>query len=359
MRNMRTKTGFMAVLAALLIAFAMMLTIQTDTIYAESDSVPYYCYSLEGTTAVQSNDSCANYAEVTDSNEPVNWRSGWYVVKGSDVHISKRITVSGEANLILCDGATLTAEKGITVAAGEEGTPGDTLNIYGQTEGTGKLVAMTADNINNEIYYSGIGSENGLKAAGEINIHGGVIEASGGWFGAGIGGGNNDNADGGDGGTVTIYDGKVTARGGNGSFGSQGAAGIGGGAGYSTGGAGHTTCGDGGTVTVYGGEVEAIGGSGGGAGIGGGYDGNGGIVTIYGGTVTANGGLYGGAGIGGGASNLGYGDGGNVKVYGGIVKAAGGYWIDNDEDVGDNYNGMGIGIHFPIPIKTQIIIYQN
>ena len=117
MRNMRTKTGFMAVLAALLIAFAMMLTIQTDTIYAESDSVPYYCYSLEGTTAVQSNDSCANYAEVTDSNEPVNWRSGWYVVKGSDVHISKRITVSGEANLILCDGATLTAEKGITVAA--------------------------------------------------------------------------------------------------------------------------------------------------------------------------------------------------------------------------------------------------
>ena len=102
----------------------------------------------------------------------------------------------------------------------------------------------------------------------------GALTATGGYYGAGIGGGGEDA-----GGTVTISGGRVSAKGG-----SHGA-GIGGG--YK---------GAGGTVAISGGRVSATGGEYG-AGIGGGSSGAGGAVTISGGTVFAQGGV-GGADIG-------------------------------------------------------------
>jgi hypothetical protein len=74
---------------------------------------------------------------------------------------------------------------------------------------------------------------------------------------------------------------------------------------------------NGGAVTINGGTVSAIGGDFA-AGIGGAYTGNGGAVTITGGTVTAQGGVQA-AGIGGGIG----GSGGDVVITGGSVKAAG------------------------------------
>src|SRR5574338_1658640 len=74
---------------------------------------------------------------------------------------------------------------------------------------------------------------------------------------------------------------------------------------------------NGGTVTIIGGTVSANGGDFA-AGIGGAYTGNGGAVTITGGTVTAQGGLRA-AGIGGGIG----GAGGDVMITGGSVKASG------------------------------------
>lgn len=65
------------------------------------------------------------------------WNDGWYVVS-SNVEIADRITVTGEVNLILADGCTLTANKGISV------TSGNSLTIYGQSTGDGALVAGTA-----------------------------------------------------------------------------------------------------------------------------------------------------------------------------------------------------------------------
>ena len=111
-------------------------------------------------------------------------------------------------------------------------------------------------------------------------------------------------------GTLTLKDdkkkaGSLTATGGK--FG----AGIGGGNG-----------GSGKNITITGGTVEATGGDFG-AGIGGGSWGNGEDITIKGGTVEANGGLFG-AGIGGGnAASIG-GSGKNITITGGTVKAAGG-----------------------------------
>ncbi|WKY48997.1 cadherin-like beta sandwich domain-containing protein [Eubacteriaceae bacterium ES3] len=134
--------------------------------------------------------------------------------------------------------------------------------------------------------------------SGTITISGGIVTATGGEGGAGIGGGDH-----GDGGTIAVSGGTVTVTGGD-----KGA-GIGGG-----------SSGDGGTITVSGGTVTATGGDSA-TGIGGGRNSDNGTITISGGTVTATGG-YGGAGIGGGSSVY-----GNTitTITGGTVTATGGY----------------------------------
>ena len=116
----------------------------------------------------------------------------------------------------------------------------------------------------------------------------GSLTATGGKFGAGIGGGDRGSGE-----AITITGGTVNAAGGG-----QGA-GIGGG-----------NYGSGEAITITGGTVEATGGDFG-AGIGGGSWGNGEDITIKGGTVKAAGGERG-AGIGGGS----WGSGSNVTVSG-------------------------------------------
>lgn len=74
--------------------------------------------------------------------------------------------VTGDVSLILTYKASLTAEDGIEV------NEGNSLTIYGQTKGTGKLTAITHSDS------AGIGGGNN-KAAGSVTIHGGMITAQG------------------------------------------------------------------------------------------------------------------------------------------------------------------------------------
>ena len=140
-------------------------------------------------------------------------------------------------------------------------------------------------------YGAGIGGskDNGTN---NITINGGTVTATGGYWSAGIGGGHNDFGNNGDGINITINGGTVNAAGDR--FG----AGIGGG-----------DYGSGKNITINGGTVNAAGGNG--AGIGGGEKANGEDITITGGTVTAKGGVFG-AGIGGGYGGIGS----NVTVSG-------------------------------------------
>ena len=73
----------------------------------------------------------ANCTEITAETWDIS--QGWYVVK-ENVTISL-LNISGEVNLILCDGATLTVTSFMNV------TQGSTLNLYWQSAGTGKLTA--------------------------------------------------------------------------------------------------------------------------------------------------------------------------------------------------------------------------
>lgn len=182
------------------------------------------------------------------------WSNGWYVVY-ENITISDRITVSGTVNLILCNGATLTASKGITVGSDA------TFNVYAQStdEATmGALVASTEANSNN----AAIGGVQGTNF-GTIVINGGKITATtnNACGGAPIGGGYGSTA-----GNITINGGIVSAT----AYDYTNSAGIGGGNnGYVA------------SVTLNGGIITATGDSKyGGAGIGTGSYASSGTMTI-------------------------------------------------------------------------------
>lgn len=229
---------------------------------------------------------------VVVEDETTSWNGeggeAWYVVN-EDAEIDERVEVSGTVNLVLCDGATLTAEKGIHV------TGENSLTIYGQEAGDGKIEVGANDN------QAAIGG-NSDEPGGILIISGGTVDATGGVNAAGIGGGFGSN---GTVGNITINNGEVYAKGG------LQAAGIGGGANADG-------IGKDGWIIINGGTVEATGG-GYGAGIGGGRNQSGISIEINGGYITATG-VNGGAGIGSGAGRN---DDNVITISGGKIYANG------------------------------------
>ena len=206
--------------------------------------VPY----LDPTDAANPMKACADYAAYSGEN---TLTTGWWVVSGA-VTNTARIAVSGDAHLILKDGAELAADAGIRI------TPGNSLTLWAQSDGDG-MGALTA--VGSTKFNAGIGGDESLSA-GTVTINGGRVNASANQ-GAGIGGGgaNNAEATAGTGGTVTIRGGMVSA---SSTFGSA----IGGGSASAVG----TNGGAGGTVTIRGGTVTVSVGSGYAQPIGHGYD---------------------------------------------------------------------------------------
>ena len=254
--------------SALALILAVLMTVGLLTIGAAADD------NVEYIDASGTKQSCEQATKVEASDTA--WNDGWYVVSSS-VTIADRITVTGEVNLILADGCTLNATKGISV------TSGNSLTIYGQSEGSGELIAK-AKQLNG---YAGIGGSDGNAAHGNITINGGIIKAESVGDAAGIGSGSGAGSSDKPNGTITINGGTVTATAG----GSNGS-GIGGGFFNNI---------TGGDIVINGGTVTATGAAKA-AGIGTGYSDlqtNGRIIKITGGTVNANGGMNA-AGIGGG-----------------------------------------------------------
>ncbi len=224
-------------------------------------------------------------------NSTSNDTEEWFVLPSSK-EFTKRLYTVGDVNLILKDGATLTAKQGIDVPEASS------LTVYAQSltgNQVGKIVA-TAENITN---YAAIGGGYGSNKCGDIRLFGGDITATGNNLGAGIGGDNGSVCS-----TIEISNATVTATGGN------NAAGIGTGAvaviwKYNNQSQREDAdeCVYNSNIIIHSGNVTATGGSVGGAGIGGGnstyFLGN---IRIEGGIVHANGNTYYGAGIGAGMS---------------------------------------------------------
>ena len=240
--------------------------------------------------------------------------TGSYWVEGKAA-----LSVQGKGNVeIELDGKN-ELKSGVQRAGLEKNTSTSTgtLTLKDDKEaGSGSLKATGGK------YGAGIGG--GEYYSGEnITITGGRVNATGGWGSAGIGGGNYGRGNYSSGKNITIKGGTVTAKGGD------CGAGIGGGNG-----------GIGENIKITDGTVNATGGWGG-AGIGGGDGGYGGYgngknITITDGTVTATGGIHG-AGIGGGDSGIGE----NITITDGTVNADGG---TNAAGIGGGVNASGSNV---------------
>ena len=328
-------------LFASLLCLALCLGLLPGTAWANGDGgVAYIERGWDGSAVTEQPKTIDTYTTITS--DTIQWDNGWYVAQG-EVTIGtdddpQRVTVTGDVHLILTDGCTLTVNGGIQLEAG------NSLTIYGQSDGADTMGKLTASitSENTAIYNAAIGGNTG-KTGGTLTVCGGAVEATvtvidvsqsdpdtsqgnnngsfaGDSYGAAIGGGGSETGTGGDGGTITIFGGTVRAE-------SVLGAGIGGGSGGGGGG-------DGGKVTISGGAVRAEsyygGGIGGGGDLSGGdTGGDGGTITISGGTVEVQ--SVSGAGIGGGNSGLGPSDsipkkgtggsGGNITISGGSVTA--------------------------------------
>ena len=250
-----------SILLSLVLTLCLMPGMHLTTYAADGDVSYLYYEDSAPTTQKTGTKAQGDYTLV--GRDTTEWGAAnaetWYVVSTPNLTISDRVTVTGTVNLILCDGAALTARAGITV----EGT--NTLNIYSQSGGSGTLAASAFANSED----AGIGGCSQVGSCGTVTIHGGIVTADGDLKGAGIGGCMYK------GGTVIVYNGTVTAIGGSASSNDGGGAGIGGGA-----------YGSGGSVTIYGGTVTAVGGDSLSMGIGGGS------ASAENGTLTLGEGIY-------------------------------------------------------------------
>jgi hypothetical protein len=157
----------------------------------------------------------AEATKVENSDSYVEW-SGTYVVEGN-VTITGNITLSGNVNLIIKDGATLTAKKIIGY--------NNNLSIYGQANQTGQLVVdnpgddaitsmKTLEVHSAKVTATSSYSDRGaLCYIGTFNVYGGSVDAkntgSKGGYGIWLGGN----------GPMNIYGGEVKAVGkGNGGY---------------------------------------------------------------------------------------------------------------------------------------------
>ena len=236
--------------------------------------------------------------------------TGSYWVEGKAA-----LSVQGKGNVEIELDGNNELKSGVQRAGLEKNTSTSTgtLTLKDDKEaGSGSLKATGGK------YGAGIGGGN--YGSGEnITITGGRVNATGGWGSAGIGGGNYGRGNYGSGKTITIKGGTVTAKGGD------CGAGIGGGDG------GYGGYGNGKNITITDGTVTATGGIHG-AGIGGGDSGIGENITITDGTVTATGGIYG-AGIGGG-----------VNASGSNVTVSGAAQVTATAGKSDGYYGAGATI---------------
>ena len=292
--------------------------------------IPFYASASTGVTyifrswdpagkkVVAETRTCTDYTELS-ARPGSALGQGSYVVSHNTT-VDSRLVVSGTTDLILCDGVKLTLEKGITVE------PDARLNIFGQSEDTGKIYAhMPRGSSYAKAAIIGGGVN---KNSGDIYIHGGTFDLNtgdgyskdynNGYGGACIGGGVDSGA-----GEVVIYGGDIKVQ-------SIYSAGIGGGR------SGQASWKSGESIRIYGGKIDAYTFEGAAIGNGDSCSGSVGGIAIYGGEVTAKG-ISGAAGIGGSGD---YGDNdrggsnGPITIYGGTVIAIG---------TGSKVSGAGIG----------------
>ena len=141
----------------------------------------YNVKSWNGTEIVSEKMTADSPTEITNSYTNPTLSGGWYTVTGDNV-VLDFLYIQGDVHLILCDGATLTVNGTVN---GQDYN----LYIYGQGEGTGKLIVTSS-------------ISDAIDELGLLEIHGGDITATTPTDNYG----NGIDAD-----VINVYGGKLTA----------------------------------------------------------------------------------------------------------------------------------------------------
>lgn len=169
----------------------------------------------------------------TVTSSTTTWAAGTYVVS-SDVTIASDVTLTGDVDLILSDGASLTMTgRHIYGGANYEYAGTYVLNIYGQTEGTGKLTINDSEISGNplvvknlsihggEVNVTGGEDSQGIETFGSLTIYNGTVKTSGKYNGFMVCNndmevyGGNITATSTNGSALSVYDGNLTIAGGS------------------------------------------------------------------------------------------------------------------------------------------------
>ncbi len=135
----------------------------------DSADVSVSDYSIKYIDANGNEQKCTDYSEITaDTVTGKNILSeGWHVVKDNIDGWKLGINGNSTVNVILCDGASLSLPN--TLYMFDDAT----LNIYGQSEGTGRLIVELKSG-----GYPAIGISNGYENyTASVNFYGGTVTA--------------------------------------------------------------------------------------------------------------------------------------------------------------------------------------
>lgn len=156
-------------------------TVTEDVVVSEKDmpKAAYVYRVWDADRQEMSERFCTDFEFVTSTTATLA-DNRWYVVR--ETVVCGTITVSGAANLVLCDGAALIAQSGAPNDPGVCLTSGNVLTVYGQKDQTGTLVASGGQ------YGAGIGGGRS-QGCGAVQICGGSVTTTGGAGAAGIGAG--------------------------------------------------------------------------------------------------------------------------------------------------------------------------
>lgn len=107
-----------------------------------TEGIAYVKYTVSGTTATPSNETATTYTELKGTLSSSSLTAGTYVVT-EDATLTGTLTLTGDVDLIICDGKTLDITGQISGDDGSYTFP-YSLNIYGQSGETGTLILNTS-----------------------------------------------------------------------------------------------------------------------------------------------------------------------------------------------------------------------
>ena len=163
------RRGTRRLLTALLgVALALVAVLGTATKAFADNLDPVTYLDADGTEK-----SIANYTVV--SSDETYWREGWYVVKGDVDFGQAGLSIEGDVNLILCDGAKLTIQESIVAYEAS-------ITIYAQSTGGGMGSLESSDHIYAQdiTINGGAIGVGGIGANSTVAINGGAVYSDGG-----------------------------------------------------------------------------------------------------------------------------------------------------------------------------------